>query len=92
MAVVSIVVSILGFILSFIIGFPLSMVIGPYIGVAFGLVGLVLAIIAHKKQKSNVTAAALVISIIVTGICLVRVFTFASYMGRIAGCIGGALQ
>lgn len=88
MAVVSIIVSLVGLVLSFVLGFPLSLVIGPYIGMAFGFAGLALAIVARKKQKSNVTTAALVISIIVTGLCVVRVFTFASCVGRIAGMIG----
>lgn len=90
MAVVSIIISALGLVLSFILGFPLSLVIGPYIGLPLGLVGLVLAIIARKNQKSNLTLAALIISIIVVGICLVRIFSFASCAGRIAGWIGSA--
>lgn len=90
MAVVSIIVSLVGLVLSFILGFPLSLVIGPYVGTAIGIVGLVLAIFARKKQKSGPATAALVISIIVTGISLVRVFTFATCVGRIAGLIGSA--
>ncbi|MEG1473869.1 MAG: hypothetical protein RSC25_07095 [Christensenella sp.] len=92
MAVVSIIISAVGIVLSFVLGFPLSLIIGPYVGTAMGIIGLVTAIIARKKQRSVVANVALIISIIVTGISVVRIFTFASCMGKISGMLAGALM
>lgn len=92
MAVVSIIVSILGLIASFILGFPLSMIFGPYVGLGIGGVGLVLAILSRKKQKSKVINAALIISIIVLAICVIRIVSLFSLAGNIAGLFIGAFR
>lgn len=92
MAVVSIIVSIFGLIASFILGFPLSLLIGPYVGLGIGGAGLALAILARRKKKANVTNAALIISIVVLAICVIRILSFFSLVGNVAGLIGGAFS
>ena len=92
MAVVSIIISIFALIASFVLGFPLSLIIGPYVGIGIGVVGLVFALLSRRKQKSNVINAALIISIIVLAICAVRIISFVSLAGNVAGWIAGAFQ
>ncbi|MEA5002276.1 MAG: hypothetical protein VB081_02120 [Christensenella sp.] len=92
MAVVSIIVSIFGLIASFVLGFPLSLIIGPYVGIGIGGAGLVLALLSRRKQKSNVVNAALIISIIVLAICVIRIISFVSFTGNFVGWIAGLFQ
>ncbi len=89
MAIASIIVSLVGLVLSFVLGFPVSLLIGPYVGLPFGLVGILLSVIALKSKHPNAAKAGLIISIIVTAICVIRALSFASCIGKIAGsCIG----
>ena len=90
MAVVSLIVSLLGIVLSCILGFPLSFLIGPYVGIAIGIVGLALAIIALKKKRENVSFAALIISIIVILICIFRMISMSSCVNGLIGLVSGA--
>lgn len=88
MAIASLAISIAGFILSFIFGFPISYFLGPPVGTAMGIVSLIFAAIAFKAKKSNLTKAALIISLILLAVSVIRIFSLISCAGRIGSCIG----
>ncbi len=89
MAIASVVTGLAGIVLSFILGFPVSLVIGPYVGIALGIVGLALAVIARRKQKSGMSMAGLIIGAAVVAISILRIVAFVNCVGNIAACIGG---
>jgi len=91
MAIASLIVSIAGIVLSFLIGFPFNYIIGPAIGVSMGIVGLVLAAVARKKEKTTLTTAALVISTIIIAVCVIRAISFATCVGRVSSCVAGLI-
>ena len=84
-AIISIIVSAVGFVLSFALGFPFSLVIGPYVGLPFGVVGLILSIFAVKKKRSTLSAVALIMGIALPIVSVVRIFSFVS-------CVGGIIS
>lgn len=88
MAVASLIISIAGFILSFIFGFPVSYFLGPPIGAVFGIISVIFGAIAFKGAKTNLTKTALVISIILLVVSVIRIFSLLTCVGRVASCIG----
>lgn len=87
MAIASIIISSVGLVLSFIIGFPWSYFFGPIIGMVFGIVGLILASVAHRQNKSGVSKAGIIISSIVLGFSVIRAISVASCVSRVSGCV-----
>lgn len=92
MAIASLIISIAGLVFSFILGFPLNYFLGPIVGLVMGIVGLILAAIAHRQKRANISKAALIVSAIVTGICAVRFISVITCMGRITSCVAGLIQ
>ncbi|MDL2238248.1 hypothetical protein LJC56_10575 [Christensenellaceae bacterium OttesenSCG-928-K19] len=90
MAIASIIVSVAGIVLSYALFFPLSLLVGPFIGLVMGIIGLILALVAHKRKKSKAAVAGIIIGAIVTGLCVLRTASLVSCIGCIGNLISGA--
>lgn len=88
MAIASLIISAAGFILSFVFGFPVSYIFGPPIGTGFGIGAVILGAIAFKSAKTNLSKIALIVSLILLVISVIRIFSLVSCAGRISSCLG----